>query len=70
MQYWECSEKWKIVLPLASGGMNIWREDSRVFVNEDAKGSDSPKEIILSEAPQITDELTEIHTAYERALST
>ena len=64
MQSWEGSEKWKIVLPLASGVMNIWREDSRVFVT---KGSDSLREIILSEAPQITDELAEIHTAYENA---
>jgi hypothetical protein len=65
MQYWEGPEKWKIVLPLSSSVMNIWREDNRMFVNEDARGSGSPKEIILSETPQITDELAEIHNAYE-----
>ena len=29
MESWKCPEKWKIVLPFASGGMNIWREDNQ-----------------------------------------
>ena len=45
--------------------MNIWREDNRVFVNEDVRGSDMPKEIILSQAPQLTNELADIHNGYE-----
>lgn len=53
MESWKCPEKWKIVLPLSFSVMNIWREDNRVFVNEDVRGSDTPKEIILSEAPQL-----------------
>ena len=67
MQYWEGPEKWKIVLPFASGVMNIWREDNRIFVNEDAKGSGSLKEIILSEPRQIMNELADIHNGYESA---
>jgi hypothetical protein len=67
MENWKCSEKWKIVLPFASSVMNIWREDNRVFVNEDVRGSGSPKEIILSEASQLTNEIADIHTAYENA---
>lgn len=67
MECWKSPEKWKIVLPFASGVMNIWRKDNRVFVNEDVRGSDSPKEIILSEAPQLTNELADIHNGYENA---
>ena len=59
MASWKCPEKWNIVFPFASGVMNIWREDNRIFVNEDARGSGSPKEIILSEAPQLTNELAD-----------
>ena len=60
-------EKWKIVLPLTSGVMNIWREDNRVFVNEDTIGTGVRKELLLSEPMQITDELAEIHTGYKNA---
>ena len=60
-------EKWKIVLPFASGVMNIWREDNRVFVNEDTIGTGVRKELLLSEPMQITDELAEIHTGYKNA---
>ena len=67
MESWKCPEKWKIVLPFASGVMKIWREDNRVFVNEEARGSGSPKEIILSETPQLTNELAGIHNGYENA---
>jgi hypothetical protein len=67
MQYWKGPEKWKIVLPLSSSAMNIWREDNRIFFNEDVRGSDSPKEIILSETPQLTNKLADIHNGYENA---
>ena len=69
MESWKCPEEWKIVLPFASGVMNIWREDNRVFVNEneDVKGAGSPREIILSESSQLTNELADIHNGYENA---
>jgi len=67
MELWKSPENWQIVLPLASGLMSIWRKGDRVCVNGDVQGGNGPKEIILSEMPQITNELAEIHTAYENA---
>jgi len=67
MKYWKNSENWRIELPLDSSLMNIWREDDRIFVKEDATGSGIKKELLLSEPPQITEKIAEIHTAYENA---
>ena len=67
MASWEGSENWKIVLPLASGRINIWRQDNRVFVSKDKKEASSYEEITLSEAPEIKDELSAIHQGFENA---
>jgi len=65
MERWKNPEAWSIILPLDSGLMSVWREDDRVFVNEDARVSSRPREIILSETPQLTNELADIHNGYE-----
>lgn len=67
MENWQGPENWNLLLPFASGVMKICREHNRVFVNEDTRGGDGPKEIVLSEGLQITNELADIHNGYENA---
>jgi len=67
MKHWKNPENWQIELPFTSGSMNIRRKNDQVFVENYAKGIGIRKELQMSEPPQITDKLTEIHTAYEKA---
>jgi len=68
MTYWKDPENWQMALPLTSGSINIGRKNDRVFVRQAAKDTGIQKELRISSPPQITDNLTEIHTAYENAV--
>jgi heparinase II/III-like protein len=65
MKYWKNPENWRIGFPLAFGLMNIWRENDRVFVKEDAKGNNIRKELQLSKPPQISEKIKDIQLAYK-----
>jgi len=67
MENWKGPQNWQIMLPFASGLMKIWRENDRVFVQKDERGTSNLRELQLSESPQTTNELTKIHAAYENA---
>jgi len=58
---------WQIVLPLASGSMNVGRKDDRVFVQHDARETRNVKELQLSEPPQISEKNKYIQSAYGNA---
>jgi len=68
MENWKGPRNWQITLPLASGPMNIGRNDERIFFHT-ATETGIQEELKLSEPPQISEKLTEIHTAYETAAS-
>ena len=66
MENWKGPRNWQITLPLASGPMNIGRNDERIFFHT-ATETGIQKELQLSRPPQISDKVAEIHMAYENA---
>ncbi len=68
MQNWESPEEWRIVLPVETGLLNIWRVGDSVYVDKGIR-SESTKGIKLIEAPDISDKYAELRTGYKNAAS-
>lgn len=67
MQKWVGPEVWKIVLPLKSGLLTIWRNDDYIHAKESSSNAAS-KGIKLMKAPSIEDKYAKIRAGYTNAV--
>jgi hypothetical protein len=66
MQNWEGPGAWKIVQPVETGLLSIWRKGKDVYVNGGVR-NEGTKKVTLTEAPAPSDKHAEILAGYESA---